>query len=112
LPTTCNGAAFVPYTLLHNGPFFVRNDAGADFQAFLFNGSIEHARGLASERYLTNPISSTDQGLISSYTRAEFQGRPLDGNFVLRVWEDPSINFEAIQDVQIVFNYRYWTAFH
>jgi hypothetical protein len=112
LPSTCSGAAFVPYTLQHNGPFYVRNDAGADFQAFLFNGSIEHARGLASERYLTNPMSDTDKSLIAAYTRSEFQGRPFDGTFVLRVWEDPAINFEAIQDVQLIFNYRYWTAFH
>jgi hypothetical protein len=55
LPSTCFSAGFVPYSIQHNGPFFVRNHLGADFEALLFDGRIEHARGLAAERYLTNP---------------------------------------------------------
>ena len=111
LPSTCNSAGFVPYTLIHNGPYLVRNHEGRDFEAHLFTGRIENARGLATERYITNPLSSTDQSLIKDYTRLELQGRPLDGNFVLRVWDAPGVNFDAIKDVQIVLNYRYWTRF-
>ncbi len=77
----------------------------------MFDGNIEHARGLATERYLTNPLSNADDQLIKQYLRAEFQGRPLDGNFAVRVWEEPGVNFEAIKDVQLVVNYRYWTRF-
>jgi hypothetical protein len=44
--------------------------------------------------------------------RTEFQGRPLDGNFAVRVWDDDSANFSAIQDIQIVLKYRYWTRFN
>jgi hypothetical protein len=76
----------------------------------VFDGSIEHARGLALERYITNPISSTDRELLKDYMRAEFAGRPLDGNFTVRVWEEPGVDLEAIEDVQLVLNYRYWTA--
>jgi hypothetical protein len=111
LPSTCNGAGFATYTLQHNGPYFVRNAMGRDFEADLFTGMIEHARGLATERYLTNPLASSDRDLINQYLRQEFRGRPLDGNFVLRVWEEPGMNFDAIDDVQIVLNYRYWTRF-
>ncbi len=109
LPQTCYGGAFVPYTLLHGGPFVVRNYDGGDFPVELFNGRIEHARGLAAERYLSNPLSSADQDLLSEYTRTEFQGRPLDGAFVLRVWEEPGVSFDNIEDVQLVLKYRYWT---
>ena len=77
----------------------------------LFDGNIEHARGLALERYLTNPVSSSDQGLLNQYLRTEFSGRPLDGNFVLRVWDEGGVDFNSIQDVQLVMNYRYWTKF-
>jgi len=112
LPSTCYNAGYVPYSIEHNGPFYVRNDAGADFRAFLFDGRIEHARGLALERYVTNPIASTDRELLSDYMRKEFQGRPLDGNFVVRVWEEPGVNFDAIQDIQLILNYRYWTRFN
>ncbi|MBM4361516.1 MAG: hypothetical protein FJ104_02460, partial [Deltaproteobacteria bacterium] len=98
-PQTCYAAGYVPYTLLHGGPFFVRNHAGADFEARLFPGRIEHARGLATERYLTNPLSTSDSSLIDQYMRQELQGRPLDGHFVVRVWDDEGVDFDAIEDV-------------
>lgn len=111
LPSTCYNAGFVPYSMEHNGPFFVRNGAGGDFRAYLFDGRIEHARGLALERYVTNPIGPTDRDLLADYMRKEFQGRPLDGNFVVQVWEEPGVNFDAVQDIQLILNYRYWTRF-
>jgi hypothetical protein len=111
LATSCHGAGYVTYSLEHNGPYLVRNHAGLDYDARLFPGRIEHARGLGTERYLTNPMSSADSELIATYLRGEFRGRPLDGNFVLRVWEEPGFDFNAIQDVQVLLNYRYWTRF-
>jgi hypothetical protein len=30
---------------------------------------------------------------------------------VIRVWEEPGLEFEGIEDVQLVLNYRYWTRF-
>ncbi len=111
LPSTCFASGFVPYTLVHDGPYSIRNHQGKDFVLDLFPGRIENARGLATERYVTNPISSADHQLIDQYLRKEFQGRPLDGNFVLRVWNTPGLVFDAIQDVQLVVNYRYWTRF-
>ena len=64
------------------------------------------------ERYITNPIASTDRDLLQDYMRTEFAGRPLDGNFAVRIWEEPGVNAEAIEDVQLIVNYRYWTAFN
>ncbi|HKY35138.1 MAG TPA: hypothetical protein VJN18_04295 [Polyangiaceae bacterium] len=111
-PSTCYASGFVPYSLIHNGPYIVRNHQGKDFEAKLFTGRIEHARGLATERYLTSPLSSSDRDLLTDFKRLELQGRPLDGNFVLRVWDDPGVDFGALEDVQIVLNYRYWTRFN
>lgn len=108
-PGPCNGAGFVPYSLYHLGPFTVTNHLGRPFQAQLFEGAIEHARGLGVERYLTNPISSADRGLLDSYVRREYEGRPIDGNYRLRVWDSPGLQFSAIQDAQIYLKYRYWT---
>lgn len=110
-PSTCYSAGFVPYTLEHLGPYIVRNYDGNDQEVQLFTGRIEHARGLAAERYLTNPLSSADNELITPYFRGELSGRPLDGTYVLRVWEEPGVNFDGIEDVQLVLNYRYWTRF-
>jgi hypothetical protein len=108
-PEACYGGGFVPFSLSHQGPFFVRNHTGADVQAHVFDGNIEHGRGLATERYLTSPLSDADRSLMDQYTRREFAGRPLDGNFVLRVWEEDGVDFSKIEDVQIALNYRYWT---
>jgi hypothetical protein len=30
---------------------------------------------------------------------------------VLRIWDEPGVNFEAITDVQLSLKYRYWTRF-
>lgn len=112
LPSTCYAAGYVPYSLTHEGPYYVRNEQGLDFTARLFTGQIEHARGLATERYLTNPLSDTDKSLLGDFLRYELRGRPLDGTFVLRVWEAPGFNFDAIEDIQLVLKYRYWTRFN
>jgi hypothetical protein len=68
---SCYANGSVQYTLEHVGPFFVRNHMGNDFEALVFDGRIEHARGLATERYLTNPLSSTDRGLIDQWSTRE-----------------------------------------
>ncbi len=44
--------------------------------------------------------------------RTEFQGRPLDGNYALRVWDEEGVSFDAMEDAQIVLRYRYWTRFN
>src|SRR5690606_5853156 len=103
---------YLPYSLYHTGPFFVRNHAGNDFEALLFDGKIEHARGLAAERYISNPLSATDSQLISPYVRQEFRGRPLDGMFRIRIWDEEGVDFNQLQDVQLLINYRYWTRFN
>lgn len=110
-PSTCYAGGFIPYSLRQQGPYFVRNHLGQQFEAKLFSGNIEHARGLGAERYLSSPLSDTDRSLIEPYLREEFSGRPLDGNYSLRVWNEPGVDFDAIQDAQIVLNYRYWTRF-
>lgn len=105
---TCYSAGNIAYSLLHNGPFWVGNARGDSYLAPLFPGRIESARALTAERYLTNPMSGADMSLIGGYTRPDFAGRPLAGTMILRIWDEPSLDFSQIQDVQLVFGYRYW----
>lgn len=107
----CYANGTIPYSLSHYGPFTVRNHRGDDYDAPLFNGRIERARGLAAERYLTNPLSGADHALSDRLLRSEFRGRPINGTYVFRVWDDPGVEFSSIDDVQILLNYRYWTRF-
>ena len=108
-PSTCYSAGFIPYSLEHIGPYRVRNHRGNDVEASIFPGRIEHARGLAAERYLTNPLSSADRALVEQFQQRTFRGRPLTGAYRLRVWDEPGVNFEGIEDVQVLLGYRYWT---
>jgi hypothetical protein len=111
LPSTCYSAGFIPFSIYHDGPYYVRNHRGEDYRAHLFAGRIEHARALAFERYLSNPIGTADQSFIAPYMRGELRGRPLDGSFRIRIWDEPGVNFEGIEDIQVVLKYRYWTRF-
>jgi hypothetical protein len=111
LPTTCQANASVPFSLDHIGPFTVRNHKGEVFSAPLFEGRVEHGRGLAAERYLTNPISSADRALIEPYSHHELSGRPLTGRYRLRIWDADGVAFPHIEDVQVILDYRYWTRF-
>ncbi|RLB47561.1 MAG: hypothetical protein DRJ42_25160 [Deltaproteobacteria bacterium] len=108
-PSSCYAAGYVPYSIEHIGPYTVRNHRGEDYDAPLYTGRIEHARGLAAERYLTNPLSSADRSLVEPYLHRELRGRPLDGTYVIRVWDEPGVDFNAIEDVQVLLNYIYWT---
>lgn len=104
----CYSSGNFSYSMLHAGPYLLRNARGAWFESLLFPGRIESARALAAERYLTNPISSADTTLIQPYNRVELGGRPLAGTLILRVWDEPGFRFDRLEDVQIVLTYRYW----
>ncbi len=104
----CFGAGNLSYSFLHGAPYTVRNARGELYDAPLFPGRLESARALAAERYLTNPLSSADTSLIGPYQRPDLAGRPLGGTLVLRIWDEPTLNFDRLEDVQVVLGYRYW----
>lgn len=110
-PSSCYGSGNIPYTIVHLGPYEVRNHTGEIYKAPLFTGRIEHGRGVAAERYVTNPVSSADRALLEPYEHAELRGRPLTGSYILRVWDVDGLSFNAVEDVQVVLDYRYWTRF-
>ncbi len=104
----CYASGNLSFSMLHQGPFMVRNALGRLYEAPLFPGRVESARALAAERYLTNPLSSADRALMEPYTRVELQGRPLGGTLTLRLWDDPRFRFDRLEDVQVLLTYRYW----
>jgi hypothetical protein len=108
-PSSCYAGSFLQYSLYQSEPFRVRNYDGNVVRAPLPSGRIQQAKALLAERYLTNPLSGADSSLIGSYFRNEFNGRPLDGNFKLRIYDTDGLNFRALEDVQIALRYRYWT---
>lgn len=110
-PGACYASGSVPFSLRHDGPYLVRNYEGSDVSAPLFVGNVEHARALTAERYLTNPLSGADRALMTDFWRDEFRGRPLSGAYTLRIYDAPGLQWDNVEDVQIVLNYGYWTRF-
>ena len=110
-PSACYSSGSVPFSLRHDGPYWVRNYDGEDYSAPLFVGTIQHGRALTAERYLTNPLSGADRGLMTDYWRDEFRGRPLSGAYTLRIYDSPGLQWQNVEDVQIVLDYGYWTRF-
>lgn len=109
-PDSCYSNGWIPYTLLHQGRNVVIDHYGGTGYAAPINpGRMENVRGLAAERYLTNPLSSADRALMNDYMQQQLRGRPLPGRYVLRVWDAPGVNFHGIEDVQVVLQYTYWT---
>jgi hypothetical protein len=101
LQSACYANNHVLYSLRHDGPFRIRNYNGDVFDASLYPGNVQQAQALLAERYITNPISSADRNLLG--------GRPIDGNFHLRIYDTAGLNWAAVEDVQVVTRYRYWT---
>jgi hypothetical protein len=108
----CFGSAYVQYTLRHDGTNAGILDWNGNLRIFDFGiASINSAKALAAERYITLPISSNDQSLLSQsgIEHIEFQGRPLDGVYYLRIWDSPALKWANLQDIQVVLNYEYWS---
>ncbi|MEQ8458887.1 MAG: hypothetical protein RLO52_19855 [Sandaracinaceae bacterium] len=115
---SCYSTASVPFSLIHMPPgdvagspgaYSVRTHDGSLHPVRLFEGRVESGRALAAERYLTNPLSSSDRGLLADYMRREFRGRPMTGTYRLMLWETGALAFENVEDVQVLWNYRYFT---
>lgn len=102
---------FVEYRLTHSGDVKIRNWEGGTLPAHMNGALIEHAKALATERVITNPPSSNDLALLDPYMKGELKGRPIEGSYALRFYETPSLRWERIKDMQLVWRYHYWTRF-
>jgi hypothetical protein len=109
IPETCHSNAFIPYTLVHSGKVSVRNHTGDTVNFYMPTARIEYGKGLAAETLVTNPPSSTHNQLLQEYLKTGLRGRPLQGEYVLRIWDVPELKWENVEDIQLIWKYRYWT---
>jgi hypothetical protein len=108
----CFGSGFLEYTVEHTADQVPILDWSGLAHYFSFGvGRVEHGKALAAERFITIPIGSSDQQLLTQpgITHQELRGRPLDGAYRLRVWDDPALQWDHLEDVQIVVQYHYWS---
>jgi hypothetical protein len=108
-PTECYGDGNLQYSMRHEGETVLESWDG-DQRFFSFEpGVINRARALADERWLTNPLSSTDSALIAPYTRSEWWGRPLAGTYTLEIQSRDEMDWRNLENVQVLLRYHYWT---
>jgi hypothetical protein len=110
---SCYGSGYVAYELEHQASNVKVLDNGQDVTCFDFRtGTIRGGKALATERFITLPMSSSDKALIEQpgFLKGELAGRPLDGTYRLRIKETPALRWENLEDIQLVFNYGYWSA--
>jgi len=112
-PTSgCYTSAYLNYSLEHVANDIPILDYKNEAKIFDFGiGAINGAKALTAERVITQPISSADQGLLGQpqFTKTELGGRPLTGTYRLRIYDQPGLVWENVDDIQIVLNYRYWS---
>lgn len=111
-PSSCYSNGTLQYSLEHNGSRMpIRNWTGDTVMFDMPTGRIQRGRALAAEVVPTNPLSSSQRNMFQDYWREELRGRPLQGLYNLKIWEDPALRWENVEDVQLILDYRYWTRF-
>jgi hypothetical protein len=111
-PESCFGSGYLQYSIDHEALQTPVLGRGQDVQCFNFGiGKINRGKSLATERFITTPLSSADSSLLdqAGITKTEFRGRPLDGRYRLRIWETPDLGWDRVEDIQIVLHYRFWS---
>jgi hypothetical protein len=114
---TCASAQSVDYTLEHDGsgaelwsldsPAFRAGPYAFDFGLASLSG-----RAIAAERNFTY-LSTSDRAMAfaGGVGKSDFDGRPIDARtlYRLRIWDSDSLRWDRIDDIQVLFTYRYWT---
>ncbi len=106
----CYGSGFLQYTLTDDGSNVGVLGFDGQYRNFDFGtATISQAKAVTAERYITTPVGSDDQALVSQFLQTQFRGRPIDGIYTLRIYDTPALQFNQLQDVQIILNYHYWS---
>jgi hypothetical protein len=106
----CFGSAYLTYTLTHDGDDIGVLGYDGQYRTFDFGTAVmDHAKALTAERYLTLPLSSNDQQLVSQFLQTQFRGRPIDGVYNLKIYDNPALQWSQVQDIQVLLNYHYWS---
>jgi hypothetical protein len=108
----CSSNAYIPYTLQHEGTVYVRNHEDTRMEFNMPVARIEHGKALTAEVVVTNPPTSTHNQLLAPYIKTGLRGRPLQGSYVIRIWKTPELQWSAVEDIQLIWKYRYWTKMY
>jgi hypothetical protein len=108
-PDMCLDNGMLNYSLQHKGLVQIRNhyDDVVDFN--MTSAWFRDAKALAIETRLGMPMSSADRDAMSTLMHGEFRGRPLMGDYVLRIYDEGDLDWDKMTDIQWFIEYDYWT---
>lgn len=109
---SCYARGYLEYDLEHAAYNVPVLDHSGHAQCFDFaTGSIRSGKALATERYLSLPLGSADAELVHQVAirKPELAGRPLSGAYKLRIKDTEQLNWDRVEDVQLLLDYRYWS---
>jgi hypothetical protein len=49
--------------------------------------------------------------MLAPYQNSEFRGRPIQGTYTIRIYKVPELDWSKVEDIQLVWNYHFWTRF-
>jgi hypothetical protein len=110
-PSSCYSYGYLPYTVLQDGHVSVRNHEMKQMEYTLPVAKINYGKALTAEVVLTNPLSGSQSSLIAPYVNNELRGRPLQGTYTIRIYNVPELMWANVDDIQLMWNYHYWTKF-
>jgi hypothetical protein len=110
--SSCYSDGTLQFTMEHRGTDMpVRAWDGSTHLFDLPTGRIQRGRALAAEIVPTNPMSGSQRALFEDFWKEELRGRPLQGIYTIRIWEDDALQWSNVEDIQLLLDYRYWTRF-
>jgi hypothetical protein len=108
---SCYGSGYEEYSLVHSASNVAIQNPVDGQEFFEFGAqSVNHAKALAAEKFITLPLGSGDASLIGQpeIEKVELRGRPVEGVYQLVVHDSPSLRWDRVEDIQIMIKYRYW----
>jgi hypothetical protein len=106
----CEANLFIPFDLSHGGAVSITNHAQQEIPFVLGTGWIRSAKALAAGDVLLTPLTSAQGTALTPLLKSELRGRPVQGNYLLRIHNVPGLVWSALEDVQLYVKYRYWSS--
>ena len=72
-------------------------------------GLVKGAKAWVAEQVIGFPISGAHQSALAQLQKVSLMGRPLQGIFELRIYDTPELEWNNVEDIQLVLGYHYWT---
>lgn len=110
-PETCLNNPWLTYDLKQMGNVRIRNHHKemSPREFVIPSGRISGGQAWAAEQVIGYPISGLHQGALSQLQKISLMGRPLQGTYEIRIYAPVELEWQNVEDIQLIMGYHYWT---